>query len=235
VFISVSPALAAEAIVTDGDTLILNGTPHLLDGIDAPETDQVCLDGSAAVWACGIAARDKLRERVKDRDVVCDGKAYDSVYRNRRIAVCRIEGEPMSLNQWLVREGWAMNLEPQAKGRFRADEDDARSNGRGLWQGCFSRPREARRSNRNTARLLGAACPKVGTAKIRDLLFPARPAMPAGCTIKGRYAVRAGVTGHRGIYHMETCGSYRRTPNPHRWFCSEDEAQAEGFRKSFTC
>ena len=32
---------AAEVIVTDADTLILKGTSYRLDGIDAPETNQV--------------------------------------------------------------------------------------------------------------------------------------------------------------------------------------------------
>jgi hypothetical protein len=38
--------------------------------------------------------------------------------------------------------------------------------------------------------------------------------MPPGCSIKGKLAVRAHVTGHRGIYHMERCRSYARTNQP---------------------
>jgi methylphosphotriester-DNA--protein-cysteine methyltransferase len=47
--------------------------------------------------------------------------------------------------------------------------------------------------------------------------------------------LRSQVAGYRGIYHLETCKSYARTRNAHRWFCSEAEAQAEGYRKSYTC
>ena len=215
--------------------LYLNGTPYRLEGIDAPETDQVCLDEAGAVWACGIEARDQLKQLVDRRDVRCEGNKYDTVYRNRRIGSCRIEGDAMSLNQWLVREGWALNFEPYSKGRFKADEDDARNKGRGLWKGCFSRPQAARRGNKGTANLLGATCTAGKSREIRDILFPAHHAMPSGCTIKGRFAVRAQITGHRGIYHMEGCRSHGRTKTPDRWFCSEDEAQAEGFRKAFTC
>ena len=50
-----------------------------------------------------------------------------------------------------------------------------------------------------------------------------------------REGMRAQIAGHQGIYHLEHCGSYGRTKNPHRWFCSEAEAQAEGYRKSYTC
>lgn len=33
-----------------------------------------------------------------------------------------------TVNQWLVREGRALNFEPYAKGRFAADEADAKQN-----------------------------------------------------------------------------------------------------------
>jgi endonuclease YncB( thermonuclease family) len=230
-----APSWAAEATITDGDTLILNRTTYRLDGIDAPETDQVCINETGAIWACGIEARDQLKKFVGRREVRCDSKKYDTAYRNRRIGICRIEGEPISLNQWLVQEGWAINFEPYAKGRFKFEEDDARDNGRGLWKGCFARPQAARRSSRRTAILLGANCTADKDAAIREILFPAHPSMPSGCSIKGKSAVRAQTTGHRGIYHLEGCRSYGRTKNPDRWFCSEAEAQAEGFRKSFTC
>jgi methylphosphotriester-DNA--protein-cysteine methyltransferase len=47
--------------------------------------------------------------------------------------------------------------------------------------------------------------------------------------------VRAKVTGYRGIYHLEGCRSYRTLKNPNRWFCSEEDAQAAGFRRALTC
>ena len=159
--ILIGPSWAEQATITDGDTLVLSGIPYRLDGIDAPATDQVCLDDKRNVWACGLEARDQLRKFVGTRDVRCDRKGYDTVYRNRRIGVCWIEGETTSLNQWLVREGWALNFEPYAKGRFKADEDDARSKGRGLWNGCFSRPKETR-WNKRSASLLGEVVRRAG-------------------------------------------------------------------------
>ena len=231
----VGPSWAAEAIVTDGDTLILNGTAYRLDGIDAPETDQICINEKGGVWACGIEARDQLRKFIGKREVRCDSRGYDTLYRNRRIGVCRVEGDATSLNEWLVKNGWALNFEPYAKGRFNANEEEARKNGLGLWKGCFSRPQEARRWNKRMATLLGEACTMSENRSVRDKLFPNHPAMPPGCTIKGKLAVRANVTGHRGIYHLENCRSYLRTKGPDRWFCTEDEAQAEGFRKALTC
>ena len=79
--------------------------------------------------------------------------------------------------------------------------------------------------------------PKICIAKLgqeaiepsaRDKLFPDNPEMPPGCSIKGKFAVRAKVTGYRGIYHLEGCRSYRTLKNPNRWFCSEEDAQAAG-------
>jgi endonuclease YncB( thermonuclease family) len=55
VYVVVSPSLAAETIIHDGDSLTQGVTRYRLDGIDAPELDQVCLDEKGEVWACGIA------------------------------------------------------------------------------------------------------------------------------------------------------------------------------------
>jgi endonuclease YncB( thermonuclease family) len=225
----------AEVVITDADTLIVNGIVYRLDGVDAPETDQVCLDADGALWACGIEARDQLNNFIGNRDVRCEAKSWDRAYRKRRIAICSIEGETANLNQWLIREGWALNFEPYANGRFKTDEAIARGNQRGLWKGCFSAPQNHRRSNKKTAPLLGAGCSSARDGEVRNRLFPDYPTMPPGCAIKGRFAARAGLTEHRGIYHLEGCRSYQRTKTPDRWFCSELEAQAEGFRKSFTC
>jgi endonuclease YncB( thermonuclease family) len=221
---------AGDAIVTDGDTLILGDT-YKLDGIDAPEPDQACFDEKGTIWACGIEARDRLAKLVEK--VRCDDKGPDPVYPSRRIGVCWVDGQ--NLNQLLVREGWALNFEPYAKGRFTADEADARNNRRGIWNGCFFAPQDFRRWNKTTAKLLGATCPSGDQTNARNALFPDHPAMPPGCSIKGTYASRAKNTGHRGIYHMEGCRSYRSTTSPKRWFCSEEDAQAAGFRKAFNC
>jgi hypothetical protein len=139
----------------------------------------------------------------------------------------------MSINQWLVREGLAIKFEPFARGRFHSDEDDARQNRRGMWRGCFVAPQHLRYWRRAVAPLLGSTCANEPNA--RDKLFPDNAEMPPGCLIKGKFVVRAKLTGHRGIYHLEGCSSYRALKNPNRWFCSEEEAQAAGFRRALTC
>lgn len=50
--------------IVDGDTLAIGATKVRLEGIDAPETDQVCLNASGVHWACGIDARDQLAAHI---------------------------------------------------------------------------------------------------------------------------------------------------------------------------
>ena len=52
--------LQGSATITDGDTVIISGQKVRLIGIDAPETDQLCVDSKGKLWTCGIAARDAL-------------------------------------------------------------------------------------------------------------------------------------------------------------------------------
>ena len=229
----VGPGLAADIAVTDGDTFRLDRTIYRLDGIDAPEIDQTCLDQGGEVWPCGVAARDRLSAHVGNRAVRCDDKGPDPASKHRRIGICSIEGENATLNAWLVREGWAIRLEPSATGRFAAEEADARENRRELWKGCFAEPREFRGWNTNSARLVGVGCQAGHENRIRAKLFRVDSAMPPGCPIKAKLALRA--VGYDGIYHLPACGSYRRLKRVNRWFCSEEDASAAGFRKALTC
>jgi endonuclease YncB( thermonuclease family) len=227
------PGFAAGIVVTDGDTLQLDETIYRLDGIDAPEIDQTCLDQSGEVWPCGVAVRDRLSGYIGNRTVHCEDKGPDPIYKHRRIGICSIEGEATTLNEWLVREGWAIKFEPAAGGRFAAEEADARMNRRGLWQGCFAEPRDLRRWNLNGARLIGGGCQADHANRTRVKLFRLDSAMPPGCPIKAKLALRA--IGYEGIYHLPSCGSYRGLKRANRWFCSEEDARAEGFRKALTC
>jgi endonuclease YncB( thermonuclease family) len=203
----------APARAGDADTLTIDGTAYRLDGIDAPEIDQNCIDANG-VYPCGQLALEALEGLVSNRRVQCEDLGQDPKYPKRRIGRCTVDGT--DLHHWLVKNGWAINFEPYARGRFVDDENEARDRGR--W-------------NKHTAQLLGPNCP----TDARRKLFPDHAEMPPGCEIKGKYALRAAFTGHRGIYHLPGCNSYRRTKRPDRWFCSEEDAIAAGFRLSFTC
>ncbi|HXO70512.1 MAG TPA: thermonuclease family protein [Bradyrhizobium sp.] len=225
---------AAEPVIKDGGTLQLAGTTYRLDGIDAPALDQMCVDDHADPWTCGLEARDRLARLTAKRDVRCRDLGADPTTGKRRIGICTVDGEAASLNAMLVREGFALNVEPSAKGRFKADEAAAKEALAGLWKGCFVAPAEFRRWQK-TAPLLGAACRSDKDRELREILFPDDTAMPPGCPIKGVFAVRARVTGNLGIYQLQGCRGYAGTTRPNRWFCSEDDAQAAGFRKAYNC
>jgi endonuclease YncB( thermonuclease family) len=227
-------SLAAGLTVRDGGTIEVADVTYRLDGIDAPAIDQICIDDHADPWACGVEARDWLTGLIGGREVRCDDLGTDATFKKWHVGTCTIAGETKSLNQLLVRQGLALNLEPSARGRFKEDEADARDNRRGLWKGCFVAPQEFR-GGRKDGVLFGRACRTDKDREIRDALFPNEPAMPSGCSIKGKFALRAHVTGNVGIYHLQACRTYPALTKPDRWFCSEDDARAAGFRKAYNC
>ncbi|SRR5579871_1563011 len=234
VMFAASPVRAANLIVRDGGTLDVGGVTYRLGGIDVPAADQVCIDDHADSWACGAEARDQLTTLIAGRDIHCEDLGADTTYNKWHVGICTAGDDATSLNQLLVRRGLAVNSAVAGQNRFGADETEAKTNRRGLWRGCFAAPHDFR-SGRKDGPLLGGACRADKDREIRAALFPQDPAMPSGCGIKGKYALRARVTGNIGIYHLQACRSYPAMTNPDRWFCSEDDAKAAGFRKAYNC
>jgi len=229
-----SQSFAANSVVRDGGTIDVNGVTYRLGGIDAPAADQVCIDDHADSWACGAEARDQLASLIGSHDVRCEDLGTDVTYTKWHVGICTAGEDATSLNQLLARRGLAVNSASAGQSRFGDDETDAKTNRRGLWKGCFIAPQDFR-AGRKDGPLLGSACRADKDREIRAVLFPQEPAMPSGCGIKGKYALRARVTGNIGIYHLQACRSYPAMTNPDRWFCSEDDAKAAGFRKAYNC
>jgi hypothetical protein len=65
-----------------------------LEGIDAPETDQICLDAVGARSTCGIEARDRLSQHIAGRSIDCTSTGQDRYHRT--LASCRLEIEDLS-------------------------------------------------------------------------------------------------------------------------------------------
>jgi endonuclease YncB( thermonuclease family) len=233
VILSASQSFAASPVVRDGATIQLADLTYRLDGIDAPELDQICIDEHADPWACGVDARDQLAKLIGSRALRCDDLG-PAPYKKRHIGICTVDGETDSLNQLAVRAGFALNFEPYARGRFKADEAAAKDDRRGLWKGCFVAPQEFRWGKKDGA-LVGGSCRADKDREIRAVLFPDDPSMPPNCSIKAKFALRARVTGKVGVYHLQGCRSYPALTKPDRWFCTEDDAQAEGFRRAYNC
>ncbi len=201
-----TPALAdviGRARVIDGDTLGVQGQRVRLHGIDAPESRQLCrLDGKP--WQCGKDATNALAKKIARLPLTCEDLGRDRY--ERIIARCTVADE--DIGAWMVSEGLAL-----AYRRYSLDyldqEADARAARRGIWASKFVKPWEWRRGKRIVANdnALGQ------------------------CPIKGNISRK----GER-IYHTPGGQYYDRTKidlsKGERWFCSEAEARAAGWRKS---
>jgi endonuclease YncB( thermonuclease family) len=227
--LGLSPSFAGEAKgvpqIVDADTVYEGTTKIRLSGIDAPETDQICLDAAGKAWNCGIEATEKLRAFVREQSWTCELTGQD-VYR-RSLGSCTVAGEDVS--SWLVRNGWALAFRRYSM-TYVADEDIARQQKRGLWSGAFIAPWEWRHRSKSTI-ILGAIAVPVNAQRL--LLAPAAVADPPSpnCTIKGNLK-----SANQCIYHVPGGRFYDRLSmdrsSSRRWFCSVAEAEAAGCRKS---
>lgn len=211
--------------VIDGDTLVVGEHKLRLQGVDAPETDQVCLDGKGAQWTCGVTARDRLAERIGGRTITCATTGTDAY--GRDLATCREGAE--DLNRWLVRQGLALAFVRYAR-TYEADEAAARAGKDGLWAGAFVAPWDWRHPAPGTG-LRGAVTP---SAEARTALLGGAPAVGApspDCAIKGNVNAK----GDR-IFHPPGARDYAKVRmdkgKGERWFCSGEEAEAAGWRKA---
>lgn len=217
-------ALAADAIsgvprVVDGDTLIIGDTRIRLEGIDAPETDQVCLDQKGTKWTCGIAARDHLAEQINGRSIDCLPSGLDTY--GRTLAVCRVAGE--NLNAWMVRQGWALAFIRYSTA-YVADEASARDAQRGMWSGAFIAPWDWRHRNCKTEVRGAVMVPITSQPDLCD-----SSGAPDHFTIKGNLRSKSGEC----IYHLIGQLNYSHldmSKSGRRWFCSEEKAKAAGCR-----
>ena len=151
---------------------------------------------------CGRASAIALANKIGNRTVQCEQKDIDRY--KRIIAVCRASGE--DLNGWMVSQGYALAYRRYSADYIRQEESASRSKV-GIWQGEFIAPWGWRRGKRLT-----------------------QTQQPGACLIKGNIS-RGG-----RIYHVPGGQFYGRTKinlsKGERWFCSEAEAQAAGWRRS---
>jgi endonuclease YncB( thermonuclease family) len=211
--------------VIDGDTLAIGATKFRLEGIDAPESDQVCLNATGARWACGIESRDQLVAHIAGREITCTANRTDA-YR-RMLGLCRLNDE--DLNGWMVQQGWALAY-VQYSTTYRTAEEDARTHYRGLWQGAFIAPLDWRHRNSKTV-ILGAFGVPLNAQSLLVPLSATASAPSPECIIKGN----VNRNGER-IYHMPGQRFYARirmdVGGGRRWFCTPEDAEAAGWRRA---
>ncbi|SHG79192.1 Endonuclease YncB, thermonuclease family [Bradyrhizobium erythrophlei] len=206
--------------IVDGDTVQIGSAKIRFAGIDAPETDQVCLDAKGEKWACGVTARDELIKYSAGRSWDCDLVGSDRY--GRSLGKCFIEGGDISA--WMVRSGWALSFVRYSHDYDR-DEEIAREANAGLWAGAFIAPWDWRHRNAATV-VLGALSVPVDAQKTLLGAVSSEGAPSPDCTIK------ASVGHGECIYHLpgdRWYGKMRMDPGK-RWFCSVGEAEAAGCR-----
>ena len=193
--------------VIDGDTLEVGGARVRLHGIDAPELGQRCTSPDGARWDCGTWVSDQLRARIGGRVARC--APVDTDRYGRTVATCAVAGQ--DVGRMLVSAGLALAYRKYSMA-YDLDEKRAVIAGRGLHAHSFARPAQHRRAQRSE----GAG---------------PRAAPDPGCTIKGNIS-RSG----ERIYHLPGQADYGRTRisggTGERWFCSESEARAAGWRRA---
>jgi len=217
-------SIVGNAEILDADTIKIGGQRIRLEGIDAAETDQFCLDAKGERWTCGIAARDQLKDYIAGREVSCEGSGTDRY--ERTLAVCSVAGA--DINAWLVREGLALAYVHYSR-VYVSQESAAKDAQRGMWGGAFIAPWDWRHRSKVTV-ILGALSVPI-TAQAQLLAPVSSVGAPSlDCIIKGNVN-----RNDERIYHLPGQLNYpsvNMTKPETRWFCSEEEAQAAGWRRS---
>lgn len=194
--------ITGRATVIDGDTIKIRDQSVRLFGIDALEDDQHCM-ADGKRQRCAQQAALALADKIGRRNVTCEKTDRDRY--GRIVGIC-YAGED-NLNSWLVAEGWALAYRRYSR-RYVELEDAARRAGKGVWRTRFIKPWDARRGVTLDGRKDARAC-----------------------AIKGNI----GTHGAR-IYHVPGGYYYSATQideaRGERWFCSQAEARAAGWRRS---
>lgn len=201
----------------DGDTIEIEGGEKVrYIGIDTPET----VDPRKPVQCFGIEASKKNKELVEGKMMRLEKDITDRDKYNRLLRYIYV-GDTF-INLELVKQGFAYSYSypPDIKyqDQFVKAQQEAREAKRGLWGACSMDPR-----------VNLSAVPQVSSP------VPVTQDSPSdSCTIKGNIS-----TSGEKIYHLLGCGSYAKTQidesRGEKWFCSEAEAQAAGWRKALNC
>lgn len=196
-----SPAIEGMARILDGDTIEISGQRIRLEGIDAPEGSQTCARAGGGTWRCGMEASNALRKLIGRQSVRCENRGSDSY--GRVLGICFVGAT--DINAEMVRAGFAWAFVKYSR-TYVAEEADARGRGAGIWQAPPTTAWDYR----------------AGRWAVADR------AASNDCPIKGN------ITSNGRIYHMPWSPWYEKVridaAKGERWFCSEREAVAAGWR-----
>lgn len=197
--------LEGKASVVTGDVVRIGTTNVRLSGIEAPDAEQKCLNSAKKRWPCGEAAQASLGKLVRGKTVRCELSGTDDEGRARGTCSTVNVGTPQDVAAALVKEGAVFSSGGLWSG-YGGLESEAKARKIGLWRGEADRPSEYR----------------------SKLWEQAKRSAPEGCPIKGQ------VAGDNRTYVLPWSSDYSnvkvRTGRGERWFCSEAEAKAAGWK-----
>ncbi|MEX2445716.1 MAG: thermonuclease family protein [Dehalococcoidia bacterium] len=222
----VTPGREAGTVtrVVDGDTIdvaLEGGVARVrYIGIDTPET----VDPRRPVQCFGVEASVENARLVEGRRVELERDVSETDPFDRLLRYVWVDGA--MVNETLVRGGFAHALEypPDVKHAelLRAAEREAREAGRGLWGAC--------EADTPAPTSTPGARPQASDGVLGECAEGCAVA-PPGCAIKGNINSE----GER-IYHEPGMEFYTRTvispERDERWFCTPEEATANGWRRS---
>ncbi|TGT92395.1 thermonuclease family protein [Mesorhizobium sp. M8A.F.Ca.ET.161.01.1.1] len=209
-------ALVGVASVIDGDTIEVHGQRVRFNGIDAPEAKQYCDDAKGLEYPCGRRSADALDAFLAaSKPVKCAFVTWDRY--GRFVGDC-MRADGTSVAPWMVEHGQALDWPKYSNGAYATQQAKAEASKVGLWAGSFQAPWDWRAGHSSDAAPTPAPLSAVGNGN-------------SGCTIKGNISA----DGER-IYHLPGQKFYSVTvinqAKGERWFCSEAEAMAAGWRLS---
>jgi len=200
--------------VIDGDTIEIEGGQRIrYIGIDTPET----VDPRKPVQCFGKEASDQNKKLVEGKEVKLEKDVSETDKYGRLLRYVYV-GD-IFVNDYLVRQGYAhaSSYPPDIKyqDQFTKAQNEASANSKGLWGPTCGVSENQTNEPTNDSNVTQNAI----------------NSQSGNCSIKGNIS-----SSGEKIYHMPGQNFYDRTQintsKGERWFCSESDALAAGWRKS---
>ena len=141
--ITLAESIKGRATIIDGDTIRIGKNKIRLYGIDAPEINQTCTINKI-IWECGLDSSQALESMISKKEVQCEIVDIDRY--KRFVAKCFVKN--INLNQYMVQNGWAVAYRYYSDD-FIKNEEIAKKNKSGIWQGKFLDPYLFRKQQKN--------------------------------------------------------------------------------------
>lgn len=204
---------AKVSYVVDGDTFKIKlgrKTESVrIIGIDTPET----VDPRKPVQCFGKEASMKMKSLIAGKTVTLEKNPAEDRDKYKRL-LRYISLDDQDIGAKMVQDGYAFSYKQFPHPRleeYNTLEKEAREALRGLW---------------------GSVCDYQTTPALSEAKTSSNPPPQGRCNIKGNISKEK-------IYHLPGCGSYEKTiietDKGERWFCTEQDAVAAGWRRAANC